>query len=257
MSMNLRRTVLILICAASFLLLASCSDSGTTAVIGGGELFQGDGNVAVSELTVSGGTYAFLIEHIQFHPPASGKITINESLGNKVVLRTDENIAETIDISVDGGRINIRGDKSKSYSPASFEIEIGAAVNDVRISGGFSIDFNIASPDEFTADISGAIAGSIATGRLDRFALSISGTGSVSLSGEALDSSISLSGAGSVDAFEFRTVNSAVDISGTGNANVYATGTLTASVSVGSVVYDGNPETVNDNSGVTGTVRAR
>jgi hypothetical protein len=258
--MKLKRKLAVILCAAILLLTAaSCNgENGGAAVKLSGEPLKGNGNIVASELSLSDGIYALSVENISFGSDTSGKITVNESLDNKVLLKTDNNIAETIDISLDGNKIVIKGDASKRYNSTSFEIEIGTVINNVDINGGFDIDFNVPSVTDFTANISGAAGGSMSFGRLNSFTLTVNGAASLNLSGESHKSTVNISGAGTLNAFDFHTVDSNVQISGAANCNIYVTGILDASVSgVGSIVYDGNPETVNSESGITGTIKAR
>ena len=235
--------------------VTSCVGSNETTI-------KGDRNIKTAELALSSGVYTVVFENFNFNSTnARGKekITINESLDSKVLLKTDGNIAETIDMSLDGAKIVIKGDKSKRYDCTSFEIEIGALVNNLQINSSVNIDCVMPSLTEFTGEINATSSGNMKFGQLDDFSLTINGTASFDINGKSQRSAITLNGTGSVDAFDFHTVDTVVKISGTANANVYASGTLNAAINgTGAIVYDGSPETV-DSSGVTGTgtIKAR
>jgi hypothetical protein len=80
----------------------------------------------------------------------------------------------------------------------------------------------------------------------------LSGAALIYLSGTSGDMAVSMSGAGSLEAFSLETENCELKISGVGNASVNVSGNLDAQVSgVGSIEYMGNPQHVVRNvSGV-------
>ena len=81
----------------------------------------------------------------------------------------------------------------------------------------------------------------------DDFAVSTSGAGSLSLSGEAKTLVLQLSGAGEVDAKDLRSERVTVNSSGAADATVYASEDLTVSASgAGTVNYYGDPKNVSE-----------
>lgn len=85
--------------------------------------------------------------------------------------------------------------------------------------------------------------------------LVISGAGTLTIAGSATSQTVTVSGAGNYNGRGFSTTNTTVTISGTGNATVSASGTLTATVSgAGTVTYYGSPQVTQHVSGV-GTIK--
>jgi hypothetical protein len=83
----------------------------------------------------------------------------------------------------------------------------------------------------------------------------ISGAGTMNLSGKTNSQSISVSGAGNYSGRNLSSTNATVSISGAGNAAVNVSGTLDATVSgAGAVTYYGTPAVTQHISG-TGVVR--
>jgi len=227
---------------------------------GNGKTLNGDRNVEIKEVSLADSEYRLVIEDIQFTGGRnwSGKIVIDESLRNEVVLSTDRNILNTINITVDDERIMVRGDRDFRYDSTEFEIRIGAKVNDFAIDGAFELQMDVPSVTEFSGTINGAVDGNMAFGQLDRFSLNINGAGTISIKGESERSAIVINGAGEIRAFDFRTENTDITINGTGTGNVYAANALHVSINgVGNVTYDGNPSTINAGTGFLSSVKKR
>ena len=86
-------------------------------------------------------------------------------------------------------------------------------------------------------------------------ATTVTGTGNIRLTGNVADHTISLPGAGSVDAAGLRTSRTSVEILGSGNAKVNAVESLTVKITgAGTVLYTGNPEVSQTITGA-GSVR--
>ncbi|NYT20443.1 MAG: DUF2807 domain-containing protein [Methanomicrobiales archaeon] len=83
----------------------------------------------------------------------------------------------------------------------------------------------------------------------------VTGTGNVRLSGTAHEHTITLPGAGSVDAAALQTARTSVEILGSGNAKVNASETLSVKITgAGTVLYAGNPQVEQTITGA-GSVR--
>ena len=94
--------------------------------------------------------------------------------------------------------------------------------------------------------------------RGDAFRFEGSGAVKATLQGEVKDFSSHISGAGTVDAKDLRTVTTKVDVSGAGNLDVHATGALEATISgAGRVRYAGNPPVVRKQLTGVGSVEPR
>lgn len=81
--------------------------------------------------------------------------------------------------------------------------------------------------------------------------LKISGSGSFSAAGEAVDMTAVISGSGDIKTTDLETANTEISISGSGSAKVWVTRLLTADISgTGSVRYKGDPVVVGKISGL-------
>jgi hypothetical protein len=87
------------------------------------------------------------------------------------------------------------------------------------------------------------VSGTIET---TNFTGSVSGSGNISVLGNARNANVTVSGSGSFDGSRFFVRNATVNVGGSGSANVYATESLNARVSgSGSVIYRGEPNNVD------------
>lgn len=89
----------------------------------------------------------------------------------------------------------------------------------------------------------------------DAFMIDASGAGKLQISGETKRLDVNMSGAGELDAKDFRAERVSIDSSGAAQADVYASEELTANVSgAGDVSYYGNPKTINQDRSGGGTI---
>jgi hypothetical protein len=109
------------------------------------------------------------------------------------------------------------------------------------------------------SDLKSSITG---TGNMDlavevsRLESSITGTGTVVLTGSADNLTISIPGAGTVDASKLSARRVTVDILGSGNALVDVRESLSVKImGSGSVVYSGNPSTIEQSITGSGSIR--
>ncbi len=86
--------------------------------------------------------------------------------------------------------------------------------------------------------------------------INVSGLGNVELAGEVSQATITISGAGNVDAPDLKIKTANITIPGLGNATVWVTDHLTGSISGGgNIAYYGNPQTSTSTTGL-GTYKA-
>jgi len=91
-----------------------------------------------------------------------------------------------------------------------------------------------------------------------KFALELSGAGSVDLAGEVGELDVVLSGAGNVDAQRLRARLAHAVVSGTGNVDLFVIDQLTAEISgAGSIYYIGEPRVESNITGVGKVGRKR
>ncbi len=228
-------------------------------------VLQGDGEQCAVTHELKEQAYKLVIEDIYLAPDFKNQniqLVVNEELDDNLVLSTDKNIANSIEIKVDDSNktIKLKGDKGTRYKTSNekIKIEVGVPVYDVNISAGVTADIDIPSVTEYSMKVSGACDGSIAFNKLDQFSLNVAGAGDLNISGESKNSEIMASGAIRLNAFDFKTENTSIVVSGTGTCNVYATEKLDVQISgAGSVTYDGNPKSVDKSVNGVGSVKSR
>lgn len=218
----------------------------------------GDGNVQTASHALSDSQYQLLIEDIHFTSNAGkAELTINEDLAPTLTLKTDQNILDTIDISIDedAGTITISGDENYRYKFTSFQIELGNPVHSLQIDGGFAIDCNLPSLTEFAMHARGALSGPILFDHLSSFAMILDGACELTLEGSSDDCRAEINGAANVRAFDFITEEASIELKGAATYKVHVTGTLHATIDgVGSIIYRGNPEIVASEIKGLGTI---
>lgn len=138
------------------------------------------------------------------------------------------------------------------FSGEKFEYELGG-------SGNVKLTENNFRTYLLTVDGSGSI---IVKGNAENFKMNISGSGSIKgdlgaekvdvlidgsgeieLNGHSKELAGKIEGAGSIDAFDLKTFKSTIEINGSGNVSTYATEEFTGTVGgSGNIKYSGNPK---------------
>jgi hypothetical protein len=210
---------------------------------------EGDGNVVTQSRTVS------TFDKID----VSGSFTMILKQGDKesVDIVADENLHDIINTEVVGKTLiidadhNIRRARSKVVYITFVdldEIEIAGAItlkNDSPLHVG---QLFLTGRGASTIDIE------MVTNILDA---KFSGANTVSLAGEAGQFNIRLSGASTLNAFEFSADEMEINVSGASDARITANKKLKVSISgAGSIVYQGDPEIEKTISGA-GSVKKR
>jgi len=240
---------------------------GITLSSFGRRTIRGNGNLITSERTVS----AFQ----QVSSSGSAEIRFFASNEHRVVVTTDSNLDEFIEISTRNGVLNI-GTKRGSYNFTRFLVEIHSpTLTGVTMSGsGRFIGMDkIVTPNfrgvlsgsgriegtfecnNFSARVSGS--GRVeATVKSSEFSATVSGSGRIIANGISENADITISGSGNFNGNNFNTQSATVTVSGSGSVNICVENTLQARVSgSGNINYCGNPTTVNAN--ITGSGRVR
>lgn len=219
----------------------------------------GSGKIVVLEQQLTGPSYSLVIEDIFFDGAGVGSITIDEDLDAKVSLSTESNIADTISLTVkQDGAIYLRGNKNYRYSSKEFNITIGAPLTKAEINGGFTLELNLPSVEEFGLTVNGAVSGSLLFGQLDSYRMEINGASDLSLVGEASSCSVQINGAANVDALDFITRDSDIEINGAGQYAAYVTARLVAKVNgIGAITYAGSPAVVEKDIAGLGTIKQK
>lgn len=235
--------------------------SGCVTIVEQNASFSGNGTIATAEESLADAEYQLIIRDIYFaNQEEWALITIDEALDQKIVLSTDENILETISITVDdeARTILVKGNPHHKYRYSSYKIEIGVPVNTAKIDGGYYIDFDLPSVTDYEMIINGAVSGILAFGSLSEFSLEIFGASNLTISGACERASAVINGASNIMANDFVTKASTINLRGASKYEVHATESLDARIDgVGSIVYAGNPDSITRHIEGLGSVRSR
>jgi hypothetical protein len=185
----------------------------------------------------------------------SFEVVLRESNQPNLILITDENLLNYIEIDNNNGRLEVNSTRKLRPSDDSRIIVEYTELEMLDVSGAAAVSAeNTLEGNSFELNMSGA--GEVEL-KLDlkELIVDVSGAGAVSLSGFAQRQEISMSGAGGYDGDKLESESAEISISGVGGASIFVTKELNASVSgVGGVSYKGNPEVVNKNVSGLGSV---
>jgi len=185
------------------------------------------------------------------------QIIIDESLGNTLSVRTDENLFDHFRVDVRGNRVEITGFNTRLRS-TEFTIETGLPFTHIQIDGVWDVNHHHTGVPYAQVSTRGVVNGEFNFGDMqDSLNMQVEGVGTVQLRGSAPHAYISVEGVATVRAFDFIAENAEVRVEGVGTVDVFATETLDARVrGVGTIRYDGGARVSRDVDGV-GRVRAR
>jgi len=231
----------------SFVVLAFIIGVFAGCVACGFNVIKGNGNLLTSEKYVS----AFE----KIHVSNSANVRFHSSSEYRVVVTTDENLDEYVEIVTKNNVLNI-GTKSGSYSFSKFLVELYCpTLTGISMSGSGSfesVDKITTSTFDTSVSGSGKIEGNI---ECEKFYARISGSGRIIITGSSKDADIGISGSGKFNGSDFIVNNATVRINSSGNVDVHTTDNLKANISgSGNINYRGEPKTDTNVSG-SGRIR--
>lgn len=237
----MKTTVLLAALAVLAMLAAGCTTLPDTCIEGSGTLANETRNV---------GDFT----SVSLTMPAT--LTVREGHFPGVLIEADDNILPLISTTVKDGVLTISSTRPCVRPTGTVRITaIAPSFRELAILGtGDILSDGVLRTDSLEARITGAgnLDLAVETGSL---ATTVTGTGNVHLTGTADDHTISLPGAGSVDAAALQTARTSVEILGSGNAKVNASETLSVRITgAGTVLYAGNPQVEQTITGA-GSVR--
>jgi len=162
-------------------------------------------------------------------------IVIDENLERQVFITTDENIAEQISFQHSddpgGNTIAIRSNRARRLSPTELTITTGLPITSLTVGGSWHIEHNCSRVTDFTARVSGSARGAFNFDELEQLDMTISGSGRVSVQGEANAANLRISGSGRIEAFGLAAQTADLNISGSGRTELYVAEQLNATLS--------------------------
>ena len=190
-----------------------------------------DGNGNVTQVNVDSNLLDG-VERVELQSSATLRITIDPDAEPSLVVRTDENLQEFIEVKSADGRLSI------------------GTQGDIDPSDGVSI--TMVAPSLSGVILSGS--GDIHVGDLDaeRFEASLAGSGEIKLKGSVAVVELAVSGSGEIDASDLSASDAVATVSGSGDIKVSASQSVEAKVTgSGDIEIEGSPTTVNQT--VTGS----
>ncbi|HSV87461.1 MAG TPA: head GIN domain-containing protein [Bacteroidales bacterium] len=215
-----------------------------------GRLIEGDGQLVTDTIDLD------RFENIKL----SGMFNVTLTKGNnrQVIVETDENLQELVDIQVSDETLIISTRHKTILKPTRMKLTITYSdLKKVSIAGACKL--NSTEPVEsrdLMLDISGAAEIDLVV-NTNVLSTNLSGAGKISLQGVADKHNADLSGASILQTSSLITRETRINLSGAGSAEVYASDLLEANLSgVGSIRYFGSPsEKIINRSGI-GTIQS-
>ena len=215
-----------------------------------GKVTRGDGNVVAHTVSIN------YFDEIDL----SGAFNVHLTKGSdlQAVVETDENLQELVDVEVKGNTLFVSTTGDVMLKPTKMNLFITyPELRRLTIGGACKLSSNEAIISETliliisgAADIDlGIEAGVLRT--------QLSGAGSISFEGSAIEHYVEISGASSLKAENLITQLTEIDLSGAGSANIFASEVLKASLSgIGSIKYYGNPAQTQINKSGLGSIKS-
>lgn len=185
------------------------------------------------------------------------EVFLDQGNDSKVVIKTDENLQDFIEIEQRDRTLTIRNTQRIKGSDG---IKIFITYEDlVRLSSAGASSVYTTSPisgGSLDLSMSGAGVMDLEV-ELDELEVQLSGAGLISMEGKVKQQDISLTGAGSMEAFNLESEDCEISISGVGGAEINVTGSLVARISgVGGIEFRGSPEDIRREVSGFGKIKA-
>lgn len=209
---------------------------------------RGNGRIVVRERKVTG------FDQVEIR--GNYELAFQKSDEEKIMVETDENLQDLIELSVGDRKLSIRN-VEPLISRENIRITVYYnALKGISSTGSsvVSSDGMIAS-DEFKLSFEGA--GSINLElEVEQLEVDMPGAGLVKLTGYANKQEIKIDGAGHLNAANLITNETKIELNGLGGADINVSKKLEARLNgVGSIRYKGNPETVDQRVNGMGVIK--
>ena len=205
-----------------------CSDNDT--VVNNNQIV-GSGRIVAQVRTV--GTYSG-IQVTNF-----AKVIITQDTVEQLRIESDDNIIDHVLTSVNGGILMVGLDNG-SYN--NITVNVYTSMKTIkRLESVGTAEFSTTNPIQ-----------------TDSILCRITGAGTITLVGTATFEAVEIIGAGSIHNFDLVATRCVTTISGSGTIEVNVTSRLDAIIAgTGSIVYAGNPQTVQQSVSGVGSIRPR
>lgn len=192
---------------------------------------RGSGNVITESRDVSGFT--------DVEVSGAAKLIVEQGDTESLSITADDNLMQYLTSEVQGSKLRLGTKDFTSMSPTE------------------DIIYRLSVKKLNSVGISGSVAADLKGIRTDSLTVAVSGSGEITVSGEADSQEIAVSGSAEYEAENFKTREASISISGSAKAVVAASEKLDVRVSgAGEVEYIGDPQVTKSISG-SGSIRPR
>ncbi len=188
----------------------------------------------------------------------TGEVEIIQGSVPSLTIEAEDNLLQYILTEESSGRLTISTKSGVGFSntrPIRYTLTV-KDINAISVSGAASISSEKLETSDLKITLAGF--GNVDFGALqaDELTLNISGSGNINAAGEVNNLVIKISGAGSYNGSDLEAQTALVNISGVGRAVVWVAHRLEPRISgVGSISYYGDPEVIENNSGLVNVRR--
>jgi hypothetical protein len=167
------------------------------------------------------------------------KVIITQDTVEHLRIESDDNVINLVITSLNGSNLVV-GLKNGSYNNVTVNVYVSMKTVR-RLESVGTADFSTTNPIQ-----------------TDSLVCRITGVGNITLTGTTVYEQVEIVGAGNVHNFDLISSRCVTTISGSGNIEVNATARLDAIIAgAGSIVYAGNPQTVQQSVTGVGSIRPR
>ena len=209
---------------------------------------RGSGNIIADSRPVSG------FSAIQLD--GAGRLIITQGAVESLEIQADDNLINDLISDVRGGTL-ILGYQEKPWRktilPSQSVIYTLTVIDldQLTINGAADLDLQTFEIESLELSVNGAGTIMIDDLSAGKLSVNMAGAGSVTISGQAVEESISIDGAGNYRAGNLQSSNTFIEINGLGTGVVWANETLNVNITgAGSVSYFGSPELTQQITGL-------
>jgi hypothetical protein len=232
------------LCAFASLAYAGSSVPSSIAVvsIGSGQRVQGSGRIVEDHRQLANFTA------VRLDGPVDLELRLSEH--DRVIVRTDDNIAPLIETRVTAGdrptlEIGVRPGAAFRVRRVPVVVVEFRALSELVMRGSGNATADRIHAEDFALSMNGSGDARIEALEAKRFAAAVSGSGDLTVAGNADEQAFRIAGSGDVNARRLQGRTVLVAIAGSGDASVHATEALDVTIAgSGDVVYRGSPRIV-------------
>lgn len=209
---------------------------------------RGNGNITVRERAVSD------FDEVEIR--GNYDLVLQKAAAEKVVIETDENLQDFIELTVGGKRLTIRN-LEPLISKQNIRITVYYTTLQALSSSGSSVVSSDGMIKSNKLDVEFSGAGSLNLElEVEDLEVDMPGAGLIKLVGYANRQRLKMSGAGHLNALNLITNETRVELNGLGGADIHALKKLDATLNgVGSIRYKGAPAELNQDVRGMGVIK--